>query len=99
MKKNYIFTLLLILFFNALSFGQTILKFQDFESGTDDWSYTVSPATYNISSDVWAIVTSLGGSVNGPQNEANFWGMRDLENGNGGTADEHTLTFSNVDKV
>ena len=97
MKKNYIFTLLITLCLSSLSFGQTILKFQDFESGTDDWSYTVSPATYNISSDVWAIVTSLGGSVNGPQNEANFWGMRDLENSNGGTADEHTLTFSNVD--
>ena len=32
MKKNYLFTLLLTLCFSAVSFGQSTLKFQDFES-------------------------------------------------------------------
>ena len=98
MKKNYLFTLLLTLCFSAVSFGQSTLKFQDFESGSDDWSYSESPATYNQSSDVWALVSSVG-NIPSAQNGSSFWGMRDLENNNGGTADDHTLTFSNVDVV
>ena len=95
MKKNYFLTLLLTLFISGLSFGQTTLAAQDFEGATsDDWSYTESPATYNVSSDTWAVVSSVG-SISSAQNESSFWGMRDLENGNGGTADEHTLTFPN----
>ena len=96
MKKNYLFTLVLTLCFSAVSFGQSTLKFQDFESGSDDWSYSESPATYNQSSDVWALVSSVG-NIPSAQNGSSFWGMRDLENNNGGTADDHTLTFSNVD--
>ena len=95
MKKNYFLTLILTLFISGLSFGQTTLAAQDFEGATsDDWSYTESPATYNVSSDTWAVVSSVG-SISSAQNQSSFWGMRDLENGNGGTADEHTLTFPN----
>ena len=95
MKKNYFLTLLLTLFISGLSFGQTTLAAQDFEGATsDDWSYSESPASYNVSSDTWAVVSSVG-SISSAQNESSFWGMRDLENGNGGTADEHTLTFPN----
>ena len=95
MKKNYFLTLILTLFISGLSFGQTTLAAQDFEGATsDDWSYSESPASYNVSSDTWAVVSSVG-SISSAQNESSFWGMRDLENGNGGTADEHTLTFPN----
>ncbi len=95
MKKNYFLTLILTLFISGLSFGQTTLAAQDFEGATsDDWSYTEAPATYNVSSDTWAVVSSVG-SISSAQNQSSFWGMRDLENGNGGTADEHTLTFPN----
>ena len=95
MKKNYFLTLIFTLFISGLSFGQTTLAAQDFEGATsDDWSYTEAPATYNVSSDTWAVVSSVG-SISSAQNQSSFWGMRDLENGNGGTADEHTLTFPN----
>jgi|GEM_PF-5367486 len=96
MKKFY---LLLVLLAASLSFGQTTLKFQDFEGGSDDWNYTATPATYNTSGDVWAVVSTLGGTVTSPQNGNSFWGMRDLANPNGGTAagGESTLAFPNVD--
>ena len=97
MKKKYFFKFLLTFCFTAISFGQTTLKFQDFEEGTDDWTYSESPSTYNVSNDVWAIVTTVKTPVNAPQNGANFWGIRDLENNNGGSSSEHTLTFENVD--
>ncbi len=96
--KN-IYFLLVAFMVTSLSFGQTTLKFQDFESGADDWTYTESPTTYSVGSDVWAIVATLGGTVTAPQNGANFWGMRDLANANGGTATgvASTLAFPNVD--
>ena len=97
MKKKYFFKFLLTFCFTAISFGQTTLKFQDFEGGTDDWIYAESPSRYNVSNDVWAIVTTVKTPVNAPQNGANFWGIRDLENNNGGSSSEHTLTFKNVD--
>ncbi len=94
MKK---ITLLLgLMFFALLGFNQTIIKFQDFESGTDDWNYTANPAPYNASGDTWDIVQSLG-SITGAQNGSNFWGMRDLDNPNGGGAFRHTLTFDAID--
>ncbi len=97
MKKKYFFKFLLTFCFTAISFGQTTLKFQDFEGGTDDWIYAESPSRYNVSNDVWAIVTTVKTPVNAPKNGANFWGIRDLENNNGGSSSEHTLTFENVD--
>lgn len=67
-------------------------SFQNFDDKTD-WSYTIDPATYNTNNDVWAIVTSLS-SIS---MDDNFWGMRDLDNNNGGSSNTHTLTFSDVD--
>ena len=91
MKKLYLlFTFLLI---STLSFGQTTLANQDFE-GSGTWSYTESPATYNVSGDVWAVVGSL--STITPQSGSKFWGMQDLDNTNGGGAFDHTLSFPNV---
>jgi hypothetical protein len=98
MKNNYFLVVLLLsMVFSIDSFAQTTVKFQDFEGGSDDWNYTISPASYNVSGDVWSNVTSVGGTVSGAQNGGNFWGMRDLENSNGGGAFDHTITFDNVD--
>lgn len=80
----------------SVTFGQNTIVFQDFEGGADDWAVTESPASYNVSGDVWANVTSVG-SISGPSNGSNFWGMQDLENGNGGGAMDHTLTFASTD--
>ncbi len=93
MKKLYV--LLLTIFLSVTSYGQTTLGAQDFESAaTDTWAYTESPATYTASGDIWSAVTSLG-SIN-PQSGANFWGMQDLNNPNGGGAFDHTLSFPNI---
>ncbi len=89
------------MFISILLFGESLLsqtiKFQSFEGGTDDWGYTANPAPYNVSGDVWDIVTTVGGTVTSPQDGTYFWGMRDLDNNNGGGNFDHTLTFDAVD--
>jgi len=97
MKKLYI--LLITILMTTVSFGQTTLAAQDFESASSDtWTPTLTPATYNAASgtDVWATIGAIG-SIAAPQSSANFWGMQDLENGNGGGAFDHTLAFPNID--
>jgi len=66
---------------------------QDFDTITS-WAYSVNPATYNVSGDVWAQVNSLG-SITTMSN--NFWGCQDLENTNGGGSQYHEIAFVNVD--
>ena len=73
------------------------LPFQSFEAGGDNWNYTVNPATYNMSGDVWDVVTSLS-SIN-PSAGINFWGMQDLNNPNGGGNFGHTMDFDAVSLV
>ncbi|MEQ9263058.1 MAG: T9SS type A sorting domain-containing protein [Owenweeksia sp.] len=68
---------------------------QGFETGAGTWNYTNTPAAYNMSSDVWDIVSSLS-SIN-PSEGSSFWGMRDLDNPNGGGSFAHTLDFDAVD--
>lgn len=71
------------------------LVFQSFEGNAkDNWNYTVNPAAYNASGDVWNTVSSL--SSISPNDQSNFWGMSDLENGNGGGAFYHTITFDPI---
>ncbi len=70
--------------------------YQGFEPSGDTWTYTPDPTPYNTSGDVWDSVASVG-SISGPAVGTRFWGMRDLENGNGGGAFWHTLTFPAVD--
>lgn len=67
---------------------------QSFE-GSDTWTYTNTPATYNTSGDIWDIVSSL--SSISPSDGSMFWGMQDLNNGNGGGAFDHILEFDPVD--
>ncbi|MCF6365839.1 MAG: endonuclease [Bacteroidales bacterium] len=75
-------------------FSQTIV-YQDFEGGADNWNYSESPVAYNVSGDIWDIVSSLN-SVNPSSNSA-MWGMQDLDNASGGGTFDHTLTFASVD--
>ena len=67
-----------------------------FEQNFDDlttWSYTPSPAPYNVSGDIWDIVASLSNF----SFDNNFWGMQDLNNNNGGGTFLHTLKFQSID--
>ena len=94
MKKLYF--LLVAFLFAITTNAQTTLAAQDFESSAGDtWSFTPTPAIYNTSGDVWDEVGSLG-TISGPQSGAIFWGMQDLNNGNGGGDFDHLLEFPNV---
>jgi len=68
---------------------------QGFEGSTsDNWSYTNSPAVYNVNGDVWDTLSTLGPITAYEGNR--FWGMQDLNNGNGGGNFWHYLTFDPV---
>lgn len=64
---------------------------QSFEAGSGSWIYANNPGVYNVSGDVWDVVSSL--STINPSAGSSFWGMQDLNNGNGGGAFGHTLDF------
>lgn len=64
---------------------------QSFEASGDNWNYTINPAAYNMSSDLWDSVASLS-SISASAG-TNFWGMRDLDNPNGGGSFGHTMDF------
>jgi hypothetical protein len=61
--------------------GETSLVFDSFEGGTS--ASIVSPASYNAGGDIWAPTSSLN-NITAAQAGVEFWGMSDLENGNGG---------------
>jgi plastocyanin len=69
---------------------------QSFENSGGTWTYVLNPASYNAAggTDVWDTVSSLS-SIN-PSSGANFWGMQDLDNGNGGGSFGHTMDFDPV---
>jgi hypothetical protein len=93
--RKYLLSFCFILFISSFSFGQTI-AFQDFEGGSDNWSYTPSPAVFNAGEDVWDIVTSsfhTFGTI--PSSGSSFWGIQDL-NSPSGTTGFATLTFASV---
>lgn len=71
--------------------GPTCFATQSFEGG-GNWSYTENPSPYNSSGDVWDIQTARNSLS--PSDGSNYWFMTDLNNGNGGGAFKHTLTFS-----
>ncbi|MBN2763565.1 MAG: hypothetical protein JXR41_10775, partial [Bacteroidales bacterium] len=82
MKKIYL--LLIVLLAGSLSYGQTLIVGQDFDSDAS-WAFTPDPQPYNEDGgkDVWDTVSTLGTSNNGldsAQNGVYFWGMRDLDN-------------------
>ena len=57
--KNATFFLFAILMLCYSFLMGDVVKFQSFESGSDDWSYTANPTTFNTGSDVWAVVDNL----------------------------------------
>ncbi len=100
MKKT--FTLVLLAFFlmaaGYQANAQTVIAAQDFEGmASDNWSYTVTPAPYNSGGfDVWDTVSSVG-TIASASSGTYFWGMRDLDNPNGGGPFWHYLTFDSID--
>ena len=68
---------------------------QSFETSGGTWNFTINPASYNASGDIWDTVSSLS-SIN-PSEGSAFWGMQDLDNPNGGGAFPHTMDFNVVD--
>lgn len=88
---------LLLCLLSVVSFAQDDQEFfQGFEnSANDTWNYTISPTTYDIDDDAWAV---SGPTANiSPATGMNFWYMRDLENDNGGNDSFHTMDFEAVD--
>lgn len=65
---------------------------QSFEASGDNWPYTINPAAYQASGDIWDSVSSL--SVISASAGTNFWGMQDLNNPNGGGNFAHTMDFA-----
>jgi len=96
MKKFTRQVALILFFIFAVNFttAQT-LQYQDFEGGADNWNYTENPSAYNVSGDIWDVVSSLNGTS--PSNGTGMLGMQDLDNTNGGGSIEHTLSFNSVD--
>lgn len=93
--KLKLLTLLSALFIAGAVNGQ--IFFQGFESsGADNWGFSTSPATYNTSGDVWAVVSSLG-TIASASEGSSFWGMQDLDNPNGGGSFNHIIEFNSVD--
>ena len=79
--------------FVTLGFGQTTIVFQDFESGSDDWHFTLNPATFDAGGDTWAVVASLGSIT--PTSGSNFFGVQDL-NSPSGTTGFGSISFDYV---
>ncbi|WP_034258187.1 hypothetical protein [Altibacter lentus] len=80
----------------TLSTQATTLAIQDFDTNIS-WNYTVTPATYNVSDDIWDIVTTLGAGTGAIDLvSGNFLGCRDLDNPNGGGNFFHEIAFVNV---
>ncbi len=73
--------------------GETSLVFDSFEGGTS--ASTVSPPSYDTGGDIWAPTSSLN-NITAAQAGVEFWGMSDLENGNGGvtTGERSSLFYS-----
>ena len=93
MKKIY---LMLFSAFALQASAQT-LKLQSFEGlTTDTWNYSIDPAAFNVSGDVWDTVSSLGSVSNVPTDGTTFFGVQDLDNSNGGTTGYGKIMFDTV---
>lgn len=87
------------------SAGNRSLAAQSFESTMNDtWNFVMNPGTYNTegdsivagSDDVWAVIQEFTGNISAASNGSLFWGIQDIENGNGGGAFYHTLSFDPI---
>ena len=85
----------LLLGISSLS-AQVQELFQGFEQNANDtWNYTVTPPTYQVGDDIWAISGANAQLL--PASGQQYWFMRDLDNDNGGTSDFHAMDFEVVD--
>lgn len=81
----------------------TCFATQSFE-GAGTWSFTPSPAIYNTDgsttvsgdADVWDVIEEFTGDISGASDGSFFWGMQDLDNGNGGGNFDHILAFTDI---
>tara|TARA_R110002050_G_scaffold194708_2_gene329510 strand:+ start:24156 stop:28040 length:3885 start_codon:yes stop_codon:yes gene_type:complete len=82
---------------STLGGAQAVSQFQNsFENtSADNWTYTTSPAAYNFNSDLWDTVRT-NGTINSGSEGAVFWGIRDLNNTNGGGNFYHELNFQTI---
>jgi len=96
MKKLILILIPALLITFSLNAQSTIVS-QNFEAAGDTWNYSPYPSPYNILEDTWDTVASLNGGAITPQSGSLFWGMRDLDNPNGGGAFRHRLTFDVID--
>jgi hypothetical protein len=97
MKPKNSIVLFLLLLGGALSaFSQVTIASEDFEGG-GSWGYTPNPTNFNVGTDVWDVVSSVG-TINAQGPGTQFWGVRDLANNNGGTATgtAGSITFANI---
>lgn len=67
------------------------IAYQGFEG--NGWGYTPTPSSYNVSDDIWDVVNSIE-NISSPSEGLNFWGIRDLDNSNGGGNFDHEIEFS-----
>lgn len=92
-KVARFFTPLFVLLLSTGVPAQMIILQQDFEgAASDDFAFGTDPDPYTVGDDVWDVVTSFPG-ITAAASGTNFWGMRDLENNNGGGAMRHILDF------
>jgi len=77
--------------------GVFALYKNSFEGSPDDnWTFTANPTSYNTSGDIWAILNA-NGTQNSGSDGSSFWGIRDLNNPNGGGNFFHELEFQSID--
>lgn len=80
----------------TLSTTTSTLAVQDFDANLS-WNYTLTPTPYNVSGDIWDVVSNIGaGSTNIDLVNLNYLGCRDLDNPNGGGSFAHQIDFVNV---
>ena len=93
MKNIYI--LLLAMLYSGITYSQVIVE-QGFDSNVpaSEWVYTAQPVEYEVGTDIWGPVETM--STITPLNGDRFFGMRDLNNTNGGGSDEQILSFASV---
>ncbi|MGD1845254.1 MAG: lamin tail domain-containing protein, partial [Salibacteraceae bacterium] len=105
MRKTSTLIILLSVLLGLQASAQTLINFQGFEgTSSDTWNFTPTPATYNTegdsivdgSDDVWAVIQEFTGDIDTSSQGLYFWGMQDINNGNGGGNFYHTLDFDVV---
>ncbi|MFW5658804.1 MAG: hypothetical protein ACOCZ8_02365 [Bacteroidota bacterium] len=97
MRKFYLF-LLLLLFAGTAHAQIDTLNHLKFEATSYPWSFNTSPSTYSVGADIWADVTTVGDAPNAisANSAPDFWGMRDLNNSNGGGPNYHQITLGTI---